>query len=209
MKKLLLIVVSLLTFSFTFAAEKKKKIEDFDKIEIGTTFKMYNSNGVELDPSVASATVIKDPNYEYGNVLHVKVGNVKSYVEIEMPDNLTASQASSKYEKLKFLIFRPEGQPDRFQGEFSLWFGSAHSTTTTFANINAPVGKEANLTYNINKVSGYGKTIRFGFSVKNVEFYLDDEFYEELEYVEQLAVLLSQVSVEQLQNPAENAADEE
>jgi hypothetical protein len=140
MKKLLLIVVSLLTFSFTFAAEKKKKIEDFDKIEIGTTFKMYNSNGVELDPSVASATVIKDPNYEYGNVLHVKVGNVKSYVEIEMPDNLTASQASSKYEKLKFLIFRPEGQPERFQGEFSLWFGSAQSTTTAFANINAPVG---------------------------------------------------------------------
>ena len=182
MKRLLLIVVSLLTFSFTFAAEKKKKIEDFDKIEIGTTFKMYNSNGVELDPSVASATVIKDPNYEYGNVLHVKIGNVKSYVEIEMPDNLTASQASSKYEKLKLLIFRPEGQPDRFQGEFSLWFGSAQSTTTAFANINAPVGKEANLTYNINKVSGYGKTIRFGFSVKNVEFYLDDIYFLYTDY---------------------------
>lgn len=182
MKKLLLIFISLLTFSLTFAAEKRKKVETFDNIEVGTHFKMYNSNGAELDTAVASAVVIKDPNSNYGNVLHVKVGNVASFVELAIPEDLTGSEASSKYQKIKFAIFRPEGEPERFQGSFSIYFGSTLSSKSNFANIDAPVAEESSLTYPISKVTSYSKNMRIGFSVKNVEFYLDDIYCYYIDY---------------------------
>ena len=61
MKKLLLIIC-LFCVSLSYAADKKTLVHHFNYEEIGTQFKIYDVSGGLVDPSISSATVIKDEN---------------------------------------------------------------------------------------------------------------------------------------------------
>lgn len=178
MKRLLLLTFSVFTFIAASAADKVIRIENFDYLEVGTKFKVYGSAGAQLSDDVASATVVKDPRYSFGNILHVKVGSTPAFVEFDIPNGLTGSKAS-EYERIAFEMMRPFGQTDRFQGSFVVSFGTTESLRTAFADIDVPVSEEnklktSKMTYSIKKVSSFSKKIRIGFTVRNTEYYIDE-----------------------------------
>lgn len=183
MKKLLLIIC-LFCVSLSYAADKKTLVHHFNYEEIGTQFKIYDVSGGLVDPSISSATVIKDENSAtgFGNVLHVKVGDVASYVEFEIPNGLNGTKASNEFHTITFTVLRPEGQSEEFKGTFTLRFGNTESTKTSTAVIDAPVGVETTLSYSVKKVSSLSKKIRIGFNVKNCEYYLDDIYFWSVNY---------------------------
>lgn len=183
MKKLLLIIC-LFCFSVAYAADKKTLVHHFNYEEIGTQFKLYDVSGNVVDSSVSSATVIKDENSAtgFGNVLHVKVGDVVSYIEFEIPNGLNGTKASSEFHTITFTILRPDGQPEQFKGTFTLSFGNTVSNKTSSAEIDAPVGVEKTLSYSVNKVSSISKKFRIGFNVKNSEYYIDDIYFWSVNY---------------------------
>lgn len=184
MRKILLLFICFICFSFSFAADKKTLVHNFNYEDLGTQFKVYDVTGAVVDSDISSATVIKDENSAtgFGNVLHVKVGDVASYIEFEIPNGMTGTKASGEFHTLTFTILRPDGQPETFKGTFTLSFGNTVSLKTNSGDINAPVSVETTLSYGVNKVSSVSKKFRIGFNIKNVEYYLDDIYFWSVNY---------------------------
>ena len=103
-----LIAIAMMVLSASTAGATDYLVCDFDKYEIGHTWKVWNNFG---DTSGSTATVEVDPKNANNKVLHVVNRGWNDHIEFELPEEFAGTKFTDRVESVSVRIMRHQNDP--------------------------------------------------------------------------------------------------
>lgn len=178
MRKLLLLFSCVLFTVGMSAKDKYLYVDKFTDWEIGHEFKVYDVNGNELKS--ATATVQYAPGSTMNKCVCVTTGSTPGYVELDIPDGLTGTKVSAKYDRMYMQLYYTADNTAAKDAELKILYGTAE-TFSGPSKLSTP-GKWVGNDYSTTKKSSFKKTVRIGLSVRNAVYYIDNVRYVTLDW---------------------------
>lgn len=167
-----LIAIAVMVLSASTAGATDYLVCDFDKYEIGHTWKVWNNFG---DTSGSTATVEVDPKNANNKVLHVVNRGWNDHIEFELPEEFAGTKFTDRVESVSVRIMRHQNDPCGEWKNFQIFVGDDKLFAENFPSYGA-VSTWKTWTYTPGAVQE-GNTSRFlrlGFNSENSDYYIDN-----------------------------------
>ncbi len=101
--------MSIALSSWSPASAAPLKVCDFEDYPLGTTWTLWQSNGIAF---TSTAIVERDPANNNNKVLHIKLKDWGCHPEFSLPTTLTGKALTDRYPNVRFQIYRSSSETD-------------------------------------------------------------------------------------------------
>ncbi len=146
---------------------------DFEDLEIGQEFALWNFYGSEI---TSSAVVEADPLNANNKVLHISLKGWNTFVEVPLSEAVRQKLSDGGYDYLKLNLYRPAEDQGGDWKHFDVYYGQDHLYDDDGWPYQGATGSWLEKSYPLASVSESNNSavLHFGYNSENTDYYIDN-----------------------------------